>query len=137
MPVTEILTHSIKHPLADFNDQVCLFSKWNEIRRQNDAALGQLPTDQCFGTDYRASLQVVFGLIMNEQLVALDVTLLEGRTGRHVGRVLHTKYKGNGVKMFDQSGTFQLRISTTLARYRIKIIQLTDEEAARYTPKNP
>ena len=72
-----------------------------------------------------------------EALVALDVTLQEGRTGRHIGRVLHTKYKGNGVKMFDQSGTFQLRISATLARYRIKIIQLTDEEAARYTPKNP
>ncbi len=72
-----------------------------------------------------------------EALVALDVTLQEGRTGRHVGRVLHTKYKGNGVKMFDQSGTFQLRISATLARYRIKIIQLTDEEAALYTPKNP
>ena len=70
-----------------------------------------------------------------EQLVALDVTLLEGRTGRHVGRVLHTKYKGNGVKMFDQSGTFQLRISATLARYRLRIIQLTEEEAALYTPK--
>ncbi|NIL95271.1 MAG: hypothetical protein GTO71_12735 [Woeseiaceae bacterium] len=70
-----------------------------------------------------------------ESLVALDVTLQEGRTGRHIGRVLHTKYKGNGVKMFDQSGTFQLRISATLARYRIKIIQLTDEEAALYTPK--
>ena len=72
-----------------------------------------------------------------ESLVALDVTLQEGRTGRHIGRVLHTKYKGNGVKMFDQSGTFQLRISATLARYRIKIIQLTDEEAALYTPRNP
>ena len=71
-----------------------------------------------------------------DQLVALDVTLVEGRTGKHVGRVLHTKYKGNGVRMFEESGTFALRISATLARYRLKIVQLTEEEAALYTPKN-
>lgn len=70
-----------------------------------------------------------------DQLVALDITLLEGRNGRHVGRVLHTKYKGNGVKLFEEGGTYQLRISATLARYRIRIQQLTEDEAALYTPK--
>jgi hypothetical protein len=72
-----------------------------------------------------------------EQLVALDVTLVEARTGRHIGRVLHTKVKGNGVKLFRQSGTFQLRISSTLARWRIKVEQLTEEEAERYVPRQP
>ena len=66
-----------------------------------------------------------------EQLVALDVTL----TGRHVGRVLHTKRKGNGLKLFETGGTYQLRISATLARWRLKILQITPEEAERYTPK--
>lgn len=70
-----------------------------------------------------------------EQLVALDVTLIEARTGRHVGRVLHTKNKGNGVKLFQEGGSYQLRISSTLARWRIKIEQLSEEEAERYTPK--
>ena len=70
-----------------------------------------------------------------DTLVALDVTLVEARTGRHVGRVLHTKYKGNGVKLFDQGGRYQLRISATLARWRIKIEQLTREEAELYTPR--
>ena len=70
-----------------------------------------------------------------DQLVALDITLVEARTGRHVGRVLHTKRKGNGVKLFRSGGLYQLRISSTLARWTIKIDQLTDEEAEAYTPR--
>ena len=70
-----------------------------------------------------------------DQLVALEITLVEARTGRHVGRVLHTKRKGNGVKLFRSAGLYQLRVSSTLARWTIKIDQLTDEEAAAYTPR--
>ena len=70
-----------------------------------------------------------------DTLIALDISLLDARTGRHVGRVLHTKYKGNGVKLFDESGTYQLRVSSTLARWRIKIQHITDEEAELYTPR--
>ena len=69
------------------------------------------------------------------QLVALEITLVEARTGKHVGRVLHTKRKGNGVKLFRSSGLYQLRVSSTLARWTIKIDQLTDSEAEGYTPK--
>ena len=70
-----------------------------------------------------------------DQLVALDVTLVEARTGRHVGRVLHTKRRGNGLKMFRSGGLYQLRISSTLARWTIKIDQITPEEAEAYSPK--
>jgi len=69
------------------------------------------------------------------QMVALDISLIDARTGRHVGRVLHTKYRGNGVKLFDEGGSYQLRISSTLARWRVKIEQITDEEAKLYTPR--
>lgn len=69
------------------------------------------------------------------QLVALEITLVEARTGKHVGRVLHTKRKGNGVKLFRTSGLYQLRVSSTLARWTIKIDQLTNAEAEGYTPK--
>lgn len=72
-----------------------------------------------------------------EQLVALDITLVEAHSGRHVGRVLHTKRKGNGLKLFNQSGQYQLRISSTLARWTIKIQQIQPEEADLYTPRNP
>ncbi len=70
-----------------------------------------------------------------DQLVALDITLLEARTGRHIGRVLHTKRKGNGVKMFNSAGLYQLRISSSLARWTIKIDQLTPKEAEAYVPR--
>ena len=70
-----------------------------------------------------------------DALLALDISLSDATTGRHVGRVLHTKYKGNGVKLFDAGGTYQLRISSTFARWRIKIQQISDEEAKLYTPR--
>lgn len=70
-----------------------------------------------------------------DQLLALDITLVEAKTGRHIGRVLHTKRKGNGVKLFKESGLYQLRVSSSLARWTIKIDQLTREEAKLYTPK--
>jgi len=70
-----------------------------------------------------------------DALIALDIALLDARTGRHIGRVLHTKYKGNGVKLFNEGGTYQLRVSATLARWNIKIEQLSEEEAELYTPR--
>lgn len=70
-----------------------------------------------------------------DQLVALDITLVEAKTGRHIGRILHTKNKGNGVKLFYEAGNYQMRISSTLARWRIRIEQLTEEEAQLYVPK--
>ena len=70
-----------------------------------------------------------------DQLVALEVTLVEAKTGRHVGQVLHTKRKGNGVRLFSQGGTYQLRVTGSLARWTLKIQQLTPEEAELYTPR--
>lgn len=70
-----------------------------------------------------------------ESLVALDISLIDARTGQHMGRVLHTKYRGNGLKLFDEGGTYKLRISSTLARWRVKIEQITPEEVEQYTPR--
>ena len=70
-----------------------------------------------------------------EAMLALDISLVEARTGKHIGRVLHTKRKGNGVKLFNEGGTYQLRVSATLARWNIKIEQLTEEEAKLYIPR--
>jgi hypothetical protein len=70
-----------------------------------------------------------------DQLVGLEITLVEARNSRHVGRVLYTKRRGNGVKLFHSAGLYQLRISSTLARWTVRIEQLTDQEAELYTPK--
>ena len=72
-----------------------------------------------------------------DALIALDVTLIEAHTGRHVGRILHTKRKGNGLKLFDHAGKYQLRVSSTLARWTLKVQQIQPEEKELYTPKNP
>ena len=70
-----------------------------------------------------------------DQLVGLEITLIEARNSRHVGRVLYTKRRGNGVKLFHTAGLYQLRISSTLARWTVRIDQLTREEAELYTPR--
>jgi len=70
-----------------------------------------------------------------EQLMGLEITLIEAKTSRHVGRVLYTKHRGNGVKLFHSAGLYQLRVSSTLARWSVKIEQLTREEAELYKPK--
>ena len=70
-----------------------------------------------------------------DQLLALEITLVEAKNSRHVGRVVYTKRRGNGVKLFHQGGLYQLRINSTLARWNVKIDQLTREEAELYTPK--
>ncbi len=72
-----------------------------------------------------------------DTMIALDVTLIDARNGKHVGRVLHTKYKGNGVKLFEEGGMYQLRVSSTLARWTFKVLELTPEEAEEYTPRRP
>ena len=70
-----------------------------------------------------------------DQMMGLEITLVEARTSRHVGRVVYTKHRSNGVKLFHQAGLYQLRISSTLARWSVRIEQLTREEAELYTAK--
>ena len=70
-----------------------------------------------------------------DQLVALEVSLIEIETGRNLGQVVETKRRNNGVRLFDQGGTFQFRVSGSLARWTLKVEQLTDEEAELYTPR--
>lgn len=70
-----------------------------------------------------------------DALIALDVTLIEAHTGRHVGRILHTKRKGNGLKLFEHGGKYRLRVSSTLARWTLKVQQIQPEEKELYTPR--
>lgn len=76
-----------------------------------------------------------------EMKIALDIVLVDARTGKFVGGVKsgsrnNVTARSNGVRLFHTSGRYQLRISSSLARWRIKIEQLTEEEAELYTPVN-
>jgi hypothetical protein len=68
--------------------------------------------------------------------VAVDVSLLRAATGAYEGRVIQTKYAGNGVKLFNESGRFYFRVDATMMNWTLKVIQLTKEEAKLYTPKS-
>ncbi|MEM6513876.1 MAG: hypothetical protein AAF660_12745 [Pseudomonadota bacterium] len=73
-----------------------------------------------------------------DSLIALDITLIDARTGRHVGKVLdRQRTKGNGLKLFHEPGRYQLRISTTLGRWRVKIEQIDAADLDRYTERKP
>lgn len=69
------------------------------------------------------------------QSVSIEIALLDGATGMHAGLIKQTKELGNGVKLFTESGTYQLRIDSDLARWQILVKELTKEEAEQYTPK--
>jgi len=70
------------------------------------------------------------------KVVAVDVSLIDAVTGAYEGRVIETKYAGNGVKLFNQSGRYYFRVDATMMNWTLKVIQLSKEEAGQYTPKS-
>lgn len=67
---------------------------------------------------------------------AVDISLIEAGTGVHQGRVLMTKYPGNGVKLFDEySGEYYFRVDSSFATWTLKVYELTEDEAQQYTPR--
>ena len=68
------------------------------------------------------------------QALGLEVSLIDARTGQHAGYLLKTKQPGNGLRLFDQSGVFRLKVDATMANWKLKVEQLTREEAEQYTP---
>jgi hypothetical protein len=67
--------------------------------------------------------------------MAIEISLVDGSTGFHKGLILQTKRPGNGVKLFRESGRYRFRISSTLARWDLKVEELSREEAELYTPR--
>ncbi len=68
------------------------------------------------------------------QMLGLEVSLIDARTGQHAGYVLKTKHQGSGVRLFDQDGRFRLKIDATMSNWVLKVEQLTRKEAEQYTP---
>ncbi len=68
------------------------------------------------------------------QLLTLEVSLIDARTGQHAGYVLKTKRRGNGVRLFDQGGRYRLKIDSAMSNWILKVEQLSRKEAEQYTP---
>ena len=67
--------------------------------------------------------------------MGLEISLIDARTGFMVGRIFKTKYAGNGVKLFNESGRYRLRISSSFTNWNFKVSQVSPSEAELYSPK--
>ncbi len=70
------------------------------------------------------------------RMLAFDLDLVDSRTGALKGSVLRTKSLGNGVRLFNQSGSYRFRINGSFIDWHLKVKQLTPAEAELYTPRN-
>jgi hypothetical protein len=69
------------------------------------------------------------------RFMAVDIILLDGKTGFQVGKVKHKKEPDNGVRLFESGGRYKLRIDSSHTRWQVKIIEISRSEAELYTPK--
>jgi hypothetical protein len=68
------------------------------------------------------------------QAMGIAIALINARDGSHVGRVVKTKTRGNGVRLMNESGLFRFKVDASVANWTLKVEQLTREEAELYTP---
>lgn len=72
-----------------------------------------------------------------EHQISFDLDLIDGRTGVLKGSVLRTKRIGNGVRLFNESGSYRFRVNGSFMYWNLKVIELTRAEAQQYTPRSP
>jgi len=68
-------------------------------------------------------------------MLSFDLDLVDGRTGVLKGSILRTKHLGNGVRLFNESGSFRFRINGSFIDWYLKVKMLTPAEAELYTPR--
>lgn len=69
------------------------------------------------------------------RMLSFDLDLVDGRTGVLKGSVLRTKRLGNGVRLFNESGSYRFRINGSFIDWHLKVKKLTPAEAELYTPR--
>ncbi|MFT5372191.1 MAG: hypothetical protein ACI8ZT_002476 [Bacteroidia bacterium] len=69
--------------------------------------------------------------------MGIDISLVESKTGAFQGSVLKTRWPGNGVRLFQESGKFQFKVVSNISEWTLKVEQLTRKEAEEYTPRAP
>jgi hypothetical protein len=69
-------------------------------------------------------------------MLGLQVTLINAKNGAHVGQVVKVSDRAaDGVSLFQQGGRYRIRVDATLARWTIKIEEISKDDAILYTPK--
>jgi hypothetical protein len=69
-------------------------------------------------------------------MLGLQVTLINAKNGSHVGQVVKVSDRAaDGVSLFQQGGRYRIRVDSTLARWSIRIQEISKDDAKLYTPK--
>jgi hypothetical protein len=69
-------------------------------------------------------------------MLGLQVTLINAKNGSHVGQVVKVSDRAaDGVSLFNYSGRYRIRIDSTLARWNIKVQEISKDDAKLYAPK--
>jgi hypothetical protein len=63
-------------------------------------------------------------------LASIELRLHDGTTGEFIGMVAEVKGTGNGLKLFENIGTFQIVVVGTLVAWDIEIQEISEEQAA-------
>ncbi len=71
------------------------------------------------------------------KMISFDLDLLDGTTGVLIGNIKSAKSLGNGVSLFQSGGKYRFRVNGSFIRWHLKVKELTDEEAALYSPRAP
>ncbi|MCH8302759.1 MAG: hypothetical protein IH912_08400 [Proteobacteria bacterium] len=71
------------------------------------------------------------------RMLSFDLDLVDGRSGILKGSVLRTTRLGNGVRLFNESGSFRFRINGSFIDWHLKVKKLTPAEAELYSPRTP
>ncbi len=71
------------------------------------------------------------------RMLSFDLDLVDGRTGVLKGSILRTKRLGNGVRLFNESGSYRFRINGSFIDWHLKVKKLTEAEAELYSPRTP
>jgi hypothetical protein len=70
-------------------------------------------------------------------MLGFEVTLINAKNGANVGQVVKvTDRAADGVSLFEKSGRYRIRVDSTLARWHIKIEEISRQDAKLYTPKD-
>jgi hypothetical protein len=68
--------------------------------------------------------------------MAVQVNLVSSPSGEYLGKIVSTKWVDNGVKLFNEGGSFRFQVNSSLINWTLRVEQLSRQEAAAYTPKN-
>ena len=68
--------------------------------------------------------------------MGISISLLNVGTESYAGRIVKTKRPDNGLRLMNEGGRFRFKVDAAVSNWRIKVIQLTEEEAELYAPKN-